>query len=67
MTREQLIPAFIGGLIQAGVPPEQIEAAVSTTITNCSQLGRSVTGDQGPLVRAFAFEQGRLLERRAGE
>lgn len=60
MVNEQKVPALIAGLIHAGVEPKVIEQAVAWA---CSiPLGRSVTGND-PLVRAFAFEQARLLER----
>lgn len=60
MMREQLVPAFIAGLIEADVPPETIVQAVGTALAN-SPLGHSITGNLDPLAAEFAFEQAARL------
>lgn len=61
MTKDQKIPALIAALIHAGVEPGVIEEAVKAV--KRIPLGTSMIPGDDPLVRAFAFEQTRLLER----
>jgi hypothetical protein len=69
MTNEQVVPALLAALMGEGVQPEQIEAAVARVID--APVGSPLSnlsdphGRPGhrPTVRAFVFEQARLLER----
>jgi hypothetical protein len=58
--REQMVPALLAALVDEGVDPGLVERAVGRVLA--VPLGVSVTGDS-PLLRAFAFEQARRLDR----
>lgn len=59
MIQEQVVPALIAALVDEGVDPQAIERAVARV--RDMPPGRSISGGN-PLVRAFAFEQARLVE-----
>lgn len=70
MIGEQTVPAFMAALIGEGVTSGQIEAAVARVLD--APVGRPISGLArgplhgglpGPMVRAFVFEQSRLLEQ----
>lgn len=67
MTRDQLVPAFMAALLAEGCSTRQIERAVARV--RDLPLGASLSasaeevGHDRALVRAFVFEQTRLLER----
>lgn len=62
MMDAQVVPALIGALVREGVDPEAIERAVASV---CDlRLGDDIA--PGPLVRAFAFEQARRIDRAHG-
>lgn len=56
----QRVCGFVAGLLRAGVEPSVIEEAVCYSLD--LRPGQPLSGGD-PLVRAFIFEQVRLLER----
>lgn len=65
MISEQVVPALLAALMGEGVSPEQIERAVShaTSLPPGRRISSLAPDRDQQLVRAFAFEQSRLLER----